>query len=581
VDCHGGDDQIGDIPEDAHKTESIYRDPELIAQSHVAPKPGLARFFYANGIDDDNDGTVDEAPTFDNLGNVTDFGEIAEFGLHGQGIGEFIDAEFNRDLNYVRWLNPGDLRVATIGCGSSARSALDGSSGGSCHQSVIESNRRSVMVNNSAVINGAYYGNESWRSDFIAARDKGGEAFDPRAGAFGYTLDYKNIDGCIDVSSVGSDDTGRAQPTFDSACLEAKAGQRDSNATAGAPGNVNLPAFEATQGPITGPAPGVAAQATAKHQGASQSRFDWGGHALLDPRASIKELGPVPDGELEPGLPDPVDLMLRGFRAYYPLNYVGSGTNLPFTFGESIVPGIQKFVTNNPFGRGHSSGCTACHMKYNPDGHRNGDDPTTKHREFDPETQDIVEAGGKKIIAGITVNRAERIRAVLGNGADDPAALAERDQQRFYSADHSLSSQITTDQCGLCHAFVTRINFAYQGMAEDEQRDALARRKKIEFTTPKGTQVVIHDSWVREEALTPGDFTQRTVVVFGVGELVSPVGTRGGESGGGEAAVAILAFNLDGIPVCAVDVSISVHVLDHVTVDAVHAPLEVDVHLPR
>src|SRR5207237_583738 len=98
----------------------VFRDPALVRAAHVRPKDGLARFFWANGIDDDGDGTVDEGPTFDDPAaptKVLDFGEIAEPGLHGQGMGEFLDAELNRDLNYARWLNPGDLRVATVGCG--------------------------------------------------------------------------------------------------------------------------------------------------------------------------------------------------------------------------------------------------------------------------------------------------------------------------------------------------------------------------------------------------------------------------------------------------------------------------------
>src|SRR5262249_31989395 len=87
-------------------------------------------------------------------------------------------------------------------------------------------------------------------------------------------------------------------------------------------------------------------------------------------------------------------------------------------------------------------------------------------------------------------------------------------QQRTYSEDHSLTAKVTTKTCGLCHGFVTRINYAYQGMAEEEQRDQLARRKAISFTTPGGTQVVIRDSWVREDNvpslhIAEGDCLQR------------------------------------------------------------------------
>ena len=101
VDCHGGNDQV-EIPENAAADAAVYRDKDLLKQAHVRPKPGLARFFFANGIDDDDDGIVDEAPIFDGGGNVTNFGEIAELGLHGEGVGDFVDSEYNRDLNYVR-----------------------------------------------------------------------------------------------------------------------------------------------------------------------------------------------------------------------------------------------------------------------------------------------------------------------------------------------------------------------------------------------------------------------------------------------------------------------------------------------
>ena len=67
IDCHGGNDQVDQVPEDAFEDEADFRDPDLIAASHVTIKDAdLARFFFANGIDDDGDGLIDEAPTFDN-----------------------------------------------------------------------------------------------------------------------------------------------------------------------------------------------------------------------------------------------------------------------------------------------------------------------------------------------------------------------------------------------------------------------------------------------------------------------------------------------------------------------------------
>jgi hypothetical protein len=530
VDCHGGNDDV-EVPEDAFENEAVYRDPDLIAQAHVLPKAGLARHFWANGADDDGDGVVDEPIELNAAGDqVLDFGEIAELGLQGEGVGDFIDSEINRDLNYLRWTNPGDLRVATIGCGSGNSQALAGEAGGACHQSIVETNRRSIMVNNAAVINGAYYGNTSWNPIFQNARDDnnaGEDEIDPREGAFGYSLNYAGADTCIDTSDFDADpDNG--QPVFDSDCLEGLAAGEDPNAVANGPGNSGLPAFEITQGSIVGSAPGTEPGSTIEHVGASKNnRFFWGGKELAIPDAPIQQMDPVPDTDLAAvglaGVPNPVDNILRGFRAYYPAGYPGSNNNFFFTFGQSIRPDFDRHRTNNPFGRGHSSGCTGCHMTYNETGSREPQvvrsfddtgnlveeditDPTTKHREF-TEDQDTAMVDGELRLIGRTVNVAER--DIDGDGTLD------REQQRTYSKDHKLTTQISTDQCGLCHAFVTRIDYAYQGTAEDEQRDVLARFAPISFTTPTGTQVTIHDSWVREDFdNTNGQFI-RTVIPEG------------------------------------------------------------------
>ena len=520
IDCHGGNDQVAipdgvtDVPtgtDPAKKGGGKFRDPDLITQVHVKPKPGLARFFFANGIDDDGDGFIDNAfksndPTNVNPTAVVDIGEVYEPGLHGEGPGEFVDSELNRDLNYTRFLNPGDLRVATIGCGSRNRAALDGGGGGGCHQETVDIVRRSIMTNQSAVTNGAYYGNESWRADFISGR---GATPDPRDGAFGYALDYDGADGCIDVSAVNDGAGGRGQPRFNSTMCEATAAAKDPDIAAGAPGNAGLPAFEIAQAPNTPVAPsafdpGSDPATTILHTGAGESRYQpWGGQPILDQTAERASLGVIPNADVPtlPGVPDPVDLILRTFRAYYPLNYPGSTVNQNFTFGTSILPDIAHFKTSNPFGRGHSSGCTACHGGYNYDGTRNPQqvlqddgtvlavvDPTTKHREFDAATQDQGMINGELQLIG---------RAVKGQEQSD----TNRAQQKAYSADHTMTTAVTSDTCGLCHGFVTRINYAYQGMAEEEQRDQLSRRKEVDFTTPPpaSTQVRIIDSWVREE----------------------------------------------------------------------------------
>jgi hypothetical protein len=519
IDCHGGNDQVFDVPENAATLgESIFRDQDLVARSHVKPKVAdLARFFFANGIDDDGDGQVDEDLQFMDANSngkldpgeiVTDPGELPELGLQGEAVGQFIDAELNRDLNYTRWLNPGDLRVATLSCGASSAQA---GGGGGCHQDVVNASRRSIMSTNGGVINGAYYGNESWRAKFFEARDAMTPATDPRQGAFGYTFAWDAADACIDQTAVTADDL-RGQPVFDSACLEASTVANDPNAASGAPGNTGLPGevlpnMEIAQGTIT-PAPELEGKprTTIAHKGAKNGRYPWGGQTLGDDTHPLEQMQPVPDDpfDLANVFPDPVDNVLRGFRAYYPLNFPGSGNNFVFSFGESIEPNIDRFVFNNPFGRGHSSGCTGCHMAYDNTGARkpqqvttyNADgtttttavvDPTTKHREFDPATQDLQEIGGEDRIVGVAVNKGER-------------DTTGREQQRYYSESHTLTTKITTQTCGMCHSFVTRIDHSYRGFAEDEQRDAVARRAPLRFTTQRGTQVNILSSHIFEDA---------------------------------------------------------------------------------
>ena len=511
IDCHGGNDQV-DVPDDVTNVAAgsatdpgKFRDPALLKLAHVVPKPGLARFFFANGVDDDGDGIVDEPPVKNMAGtHLDDFGEIYEPGLHGEGPGEFVDSELQRDLDYTRFLNPGDLRVATVGCGGRSRGALDG--GGGCHQQTVDVLRRSIMVNQTAVINGAYYGNESWRPTFVTQRAASNmPGADPRAGAFAYGFDYDAADACIDLSATNDGSGGRGQPTFSSACLEQRAAMVDPAVAAGAPGNAGLPAFELAQNTLA-PAPNSMPATTILQTGADarQDRFPWGGTPVADVTAERTRLAPVPDEMLVAGTPDPVDVILRTFRAYYPVNFPGSTVNQDFTFGTSILPDIARFKTRDPFGRGHGSGCSACHASYSYDGARNPTpvvqddgsvtqvvDPTTRHREFDAATQDEQTIGGVDQLVGRAVS------------ADQQAATG-RAQQKTYAADHVMTTAVTTDQCGLCHGFVTRINYAYQGMAEEEQRDALSRRAPVQLTTPKGTKVRILDSWVREEHSATG-----------------------------------------------------------------------------
>ena len=124
-------------------------------------------------------------------------------------------------------------------------------------------------------------------------------------------------------------------------------------------------------------------------------------------------------------------------------------------------------------------------------------DPTTKHREFDAATQDEGTINGEDQLIG----HADTAQQQLDTN---------RAQQKAYSADHTMSTAITTDTCGLCHGFVTRINYAYQGMAEEEQRDQLSRRAEVDFQTPAGTNVRIVNSWVHKRTIRTRSTCSRT-----------------------------------------------------------------------
>src|SRR5689334_10378477 len=54
VDCHGGNDQVPNLK----KGVTDIRDQDALKASHVLPKD--SRMWFANGIDDDGDGLVDE-----------------------------------------------------------------------------------------------------------------------------------------------------------------------------------------------------------------------------------------------------------------------------------------------------------------------------------------------------------------------------------------------------------------------------------------------------------------------------------------------------------------------------------------
>jgi hypothetical protein len=196
VDCHGGNDQV------ALPTVVNIRDQALLKASHVLPlDPSM---WWPNGIDDDNDNQIDEqGEFFDGRAlNETDT-PFADKRLSNKS---HMDSEMNRDLNYLRFLNPGDLRVAEATCGSRNKNA---NAAMVCHAEVVYDVRRSIMADHSGVPAGATYGNaqlpkaEDYGAAFAAS--DAGRRFNernPRIGRIGYVLDYESTDNAYEAGFV-------------------------------------------------------------------------------------------------------------------------------------------------------------------------------------------------------------------------------------------------------------------------------------------------------------------------------------------------------------------------------------------
>ena len=195
VQCHGGQQlEANDI---AAVQGSTFGDPNFQAvldKAHVHPKQGNEQLFLAAGLtnqtgacfrgaDDPNCNGGDK----DGVGTVDDA----------------VDSEYNRDLNYVRFINPGDLRVAQASCGGQSPRAGDyPSAAGGCHTDEVSRVRRSIMATQAGVVSAAYLGN-------LGSSQQMGNSPAPR----GYVF---NLDGPGGSDECFHTDTNR----YDSACLE-------------------------------------------------------------------------------------------------------------------------------------------------------------------------------------------------------------------------------------------------------------------------------------------------------------------------------------------------------------------------
>jgi hypothetical protein len=469
TDCHGGSQLPAAELATFNQTKPHYGDAlyqEAMDATHVHPKTGNDVFFPNAGLSGQRGACFNGAVDLDcNAGDPNGLGTVDDA----------VDSEYARDLNYVRFINPGDLRVAHASCGGGAPGA--GNYGG-CHAEEVSRTRRAMMATNASVVTAAFIGNRGAAESAPA---------DPRGYVFA-------LEGPLGADACFHTDTNQ----YDSDCLVAQRNYPNDEFSDADPQNQPgaFEAFPGTVKPVDGTNVGGVAR-TLPHGGFHPRLGGIGGnpvdgdaHDHLDPPDNLSnatQLGLADASALCPGgtppatTVEPVDGALRGFRAYYPLWLPGSSKNFNAVAGSTLDPTVAAF---DPFGRGHGSGCTGCHMLYDNDG-QNHDDAAVQAAHRAPSTA-LVDGTNKF--------------AQAMNVLQTPA------QQRFYPSQHQLTTRIPTRQCGLCHTFVTRVDLAYQGISEVEEGDLLARAKPtapqsgdITFTTPKGTRVRIYDNLERVE----------------------------------------------------------------------------------
>jgi len=462
---------------------------KLLDAMHVHPKDGS--FFLANGQSGDTGACFNGTVTRDCTG-----GDATKLGT----VDDAIDSEYARDVNYVRFINPGDLRVAHASCGGGNPQSGDY---GGCHAEEVQRVRRSIMTGNSSVVTAAYIGNRGATGPF------------PVGDARGYMFRLDTVDKCL----VGN--------SYDRNCLDGQRGY-----PADEPLSPLMPENQGNGGDYDVFPGSIAALdlggKTLGHAGYN-TRLGGVGGQMLDgtgqPRPALHQPDNLGVDTVAPlalvcnqpilAAVEPVDAILRGFRAYYPLWLPGSGHNFNAVAGNTLAAtatGITNSFGFNPFGRGHASGCTGCHMLYDDDGHsreadRPDGDQTLKLAAREPHLG-LVNGGG-----------------FAQQGMDVEPDGAGHKQQRFYPSQHRLTSRIPTRQCGLCHTFVTRIDLAYQGISEVEEKSTLARKDldagkfplqgDITFTTAKGTRVRIIDSLERVTGAGAGAFNVTTEGRYG------------------------------------------------------------------
>ncbi len=560
VDCHGGD-------KDAQINPGDIRDPNEIVKAHVVPEnPELWRAnaltgFDANGVPEDRGNFYDpeffddvDLPTnnagvagqdigidFDLDGNINDFDGAPPERSNANGNerddigGEHVDSEYNEDLNYVRWLNPSDLRVAQASCG---RLSPRNDFVGQCHQQEVDAVRGTVMVTVGGVLSGAYYQNRV----LPAVSPIDGAAVDDadRRLVFGYQLDFATIDANfdqadeswpansfankapegrfedflgrlpLDADGDGFPDTlDTVKTTFEHGAFGADAplGSIQTHRIRGVGGNPIREIFQAVDAVETFP-DRVVAEGNAP-LAATLSLVITGDPALIANELQTN-LGPQNNtGDGQDLTVNAADSVVRGFRPFYNMLVPRNGRDFfglkvkdttIFDFLANNTP-FELIGQNNPIGMYSNSGCASCHVLYARDG----------------------------------ISREPTDKTIAENGrqpsSDFPFGFRDDLGQGGHPVEHFLTTQIPSEQCGICHIFVTRVDLVFEGQSEVETGyDQDQETQPVQFDTPDGTTVNIFDQ------LAHFDFDGNQQVVLNDGEGEDEDLNNNGELDAGEDA---------------------------------------------
>ena len=482
IDCHGGNDKIetGVNPD--------IRDKALMTQAHVRPKD--SRFFWKNGIDDKFAGapgkTITEFDAFNNNVDSVDNNNL---------VGTHVDQEYNRDINYVRFLNPSDYRVAQISCGNASPAS---SSGVSCHGTIVDTVRKSIMATNQGQFATATYANHSpfgaTNANPLGTNPTG--RADPRDGEVTITFNYDDIDGAYNPATNSFDGEklrriarNNSDPFDDDfEATGAPLVDNDGRQVTAVHGSSTLPPFAPTNRLRGIGGKPIISQALPRAQ---RMILSWPRRDSLfnpdDPASSLIKTVLNVFGFTGIEGHHPIDAGFNGVRAFDPGLFPDVNQNFATPFDNNnpqglnesrrtdIAAGNLEFVPPNPFNRNRNSGCASCHMLYRADGlNEEPFDKTVKENGHNPSTGTL-------------------------------HGMNEDKGERGYPAIHQLTTKIPTDQCGICHVFTTRVDVAFKGTFEVENNnfqfrfsstaDANKKNIPLQFTNNKGTRVNIFDNF--------------------------------------------------------------------------------------